>query len=532
MRKLLGIMLVILALVALAGSGAPGGRAELSAAPESRGLYLVVTRKALADALQPWVEYRRGQGFDVRVGVLDDVVVGETPREAAVVDWLAESARSAGRRPRCILLVGDVDEGQPWHVPTVRKPLYRWRMAQRRDFASDVAYGDLDGDNVPDVPVGRLPVRTEEQLQQQVEKIIRYESLRPTPNSLRIVAWTGTSAYGAASDFLAATLTDQVLGANRPMTFTAWTICAHLASPYCGYPPEQPKKFVAAMRAGSVLSVVVAHGIRTAVLSMTHEAKRVQLDIDHAQEFAGGIPVAPLVILTCDTGAFDWPRRQCLAEEFVLQPGGPIVVVAATTESHSLTNCYSAMALVSRLAGPEEGIGDWWLMVQKDASRLHNPFIQRMVLYAEGSLEPIMNVAKLRRDQMLMYNLLGDPACPRLRPEPMQVDVIRQGDELALEGDVPDGCEEMLVQLISGRGASAATQPVVGLVGKELAEAQRRNFELVNAPPLMLYRQPASGRTWRATVTLPEDAAAKKGIIQVIGLGKRRVWASAHALQQ
>ncbi len=522
--------MVAVGLIAWAGWSECAGGAERGAEPGP--LYLVVTRKVFATGVERWVTYRRVQGFDVRVGVLDDLASAEECDAKAVTGWLADEARAAGRPPSYILLVGDVGEGAAWHVPTVLRYFYRWQLVQRNYFASDLAYGDLDGDDVPDVPVGRLPVRTREQLEQQIEKIIRYEARKPTPNNLRIVAWAGTPGFGAVNDLLFPLFTIQVLSAGIPPTFNAWTMCASPASPFCGYPPEQPRAFLAAMQAGSAVSVMVAHGWHDRVWSMYHDGNWVALYRDHARLLSGEEPLAPLMLICCRAGTYELSKQRCVAEAFLLEPGGPIVTVAASYESHPLTNLYTAMALASRLGSDERTIGDWWLAVQRDASTRCNIIIEQRLADAEGSLEETIDVAKLRRDQMLLYNLLGDPACRRFRPEPMPVEVIRDGRQLSLEGDVPEGCEEIVVQLVSPLLANVLAEPTFGLVGEALAEAQRRNFEAANAPPLTLHRQTTSGKTWQATMTLPEGSDTARSTLRIVGLGRTHIWTSAHPLKQ
>jgi len=494
-------------------------------------LYLVVTRSAFAHTLKEWVAYREAQGFDVCVGVLDDLAGAGKFSSRSLTDWLSETARAAGRRPSYIMLVGDVGEGKPWHVPTVRRDLYRWRGAQFSQFPSDSVFGDLDGDDVPEVPVGRLPVRTAEELELLVRKLITYESLRPKAEDLRVVAWAGMTGFGAANDFLAPLLTTRVLGRGLPATFDSWTICAHAASPYCGYPPEQPGMFLARMRAGSAVSVMISHGWVRSAFSMTHEGVAVSLTAEHARGLAAGDPTAPLVVIACLTGKFDEPDRRCLTEEFLLQPGGPVVTIGAGTESHPLTNCYTGMAIVSHMDSRETTVGDWWLAVQRAASRTYNPLIQRLVLYAEGSLRLPIDEGKLRRDQMLMYNLLGDPACRRFVVQPFQVNAVREGAVVTLRAELPEGCDEVVVQMLRGRRGKDPLRMARAEFGSDPAEIQRRTFEMVNAQPVTLYRERSPESSWQTTITLPEEARSAERAFRIIGLGKERIWASAETLE-
>ncbi len=57
-----------------------------------------------------------------------------------------------------------------------------------RQAPSDAKYGDLDDDGVPDLPVGRFPVRTEAELSNIVEKINDYEARVGYPGRVLMVA--------------------------------------------------------------------------------------------------------------------------------------------------------------------------------------------------------------------------------------------------------------------------------------------------------------------------------------------------------
>ncbi len=138
-HKLAVTALAVVASVAAGQSATPPQR--------PKPLWLVITRPMFRQALAPLVAHRRAEGLDVAVSV-------KPPGQALA---------AAARRPAYVLLVGDDLEGEAdvaWHVPAVRRPLYRWRRAQRARFASDAVWGDRNGDLIPDLPVGRIPART------------------------------------------------------------------------------------------------------------------------------------------------------------------------------------------------------------------------------------------------------------------------------------------------------------------------------------------------------------------------------------
>jgi hypothetical protein len=134
-------------------------------------VWLVVTRAMFAETLKPLEEKRQSEGFDT--------VISTKP--------VSEAIDSLSQKPAYLLLVGDYQrkmEEEQWYVPVKTCPAYRWQESQAKDFASDALWGDLDSDTVPDIPVGRLPVRTKEQLKLIVTRILDFENKPPSLDSI------------------------------------------------------------------------------------------------------------------------------------------------------------------------------------------------------------------------------------------------------------------------------------------------------------------------------------------------------------
>ena len=229
--------------------------ASFARAQESKPVWLVVTRPMFVEAIAPLVEHRRADGFETRVST--------EPVEKA----LAAAARS----PAFLLLVGDEDPAAgdpPWRVPSPRRALYRWRSVQAKTFAADALLGDLDGDLVPDVPVGRIPVRRPEDLAVVVSKILAYERQAPTEADLGLPVWGGAPGYGARLDAMATALLVTTVRRNAPAWVSPWMISAGAGQPLCGSPPDHPGAFAQALRRGGVLGAVLAHAGEDSILSM------------------------------------------------------------------------------------------------------------------------------------------------------------------------------------------------------------------------------------------------------------------------
>ncbi len=332
-------------------------------------------------------------------------------------DSIDETLRKAPRRPAYLLLVGDDAEDaahEPWYLPALRRDLYRWREPQLRQFASDTAHADLDGDLLPDFAVGRIPARTAGDVEIVVKKILDYEKRPPDIRDLNLNVWAGSPMYGDAIDRLANGLLLTTIQQRSPGWVQPWLMMGDATQPFCGWPEDQPARFVRQMQAGSLLNVFIGHGQPESVLSMKFEGRTIAIDSQQTMSrFDAGPPAAPMILFTCLAGQFDG-ERPSLAESLLLRPGGPVAVIAASTESHPLTNYYTAVELLALLAGRTRTLGDAWFGSQFLARYARDFLVEPVLRDVEGKLEEHINVEKLKRDQVLMYNLLGDPAV-RLR---------------------------------------------------------------------------------------------------------------------
>jgi hypothetical protein len=148
---------------------------------------------------------------------------------------------------------------------------------------------------------------------------------------------------------------------------------------------------------------------------------------DAAGDFASAPPTPPLAIYTCSSGDFAGPD-DCLAESLFRMPGGPAAVIAASTESHPMTNSFSVISHLRILSKGTTRLGDLWLAVQREAHDARDFVIEKSLLHVEGSLDGEIDQDKLRRDQALMYNILGDPAMNLKLPNPMKAQVAKHAD--------------------------------------------------------------------------------------------------------
>jgi len=142
--------------------------------------YLVITHPDFAAGVEPLVEHRESQGLTTQVVDVDQIYEnlsnGMVDPEA-IRQYVAFAAREKGTR-YVVLVGGDsydyknyLGAGSLSFIPSLYVP------AGGLSFVpADPLFGDTDGDAVPEVPVGRLPVRTSQELAAVVAKTLAYEA--------------------------------------------------------------------------------------------------------------------------------------------------------------------------------------------------------------------------------------------------------------------------------------------------------------------------------------------------------------------
>jgi uncharacterized repeat protein (TIGR01451 family) len=149
-------------------------------AADNRIDYLVIVSRELEAAAQELADYREGQGLRVGVATFEDLcdwMAGGLRTPEAIPALLAYAAETWAEAPWMMVLAGngsfdylDALGTEPNHVPPMLVAGFDGL------FASDNLLGDIDGDGLPDVAVGRLPALTAADLTAMIAKIKAYEA--------------------------------------------------------------------------------------------------------------------------------------------------------------------------------------------------------------------------------------------------------------------------------------------------------------------------------------------------------------------
>ncbi|MFW6159145.1 MAG: C25 family cysteine peptidase [Planctomycetota bacterium] len=369
--------------------------------------YLAVSGDEFAGKFDALCRHRADQGYRVGVVRMSDV--------AAEFGSLRKFLRHAATRwekpaPRFLLLVGDVEA-----VPTVvkRGAMRGWRSSP--DLATDFEYARPAGKGRW-LHVGRLPCDSGRELTAMVEKTIAYETELPEggwQRRLKFVASMG--GYGKEMDRLLEAIGESVAAGAVPRTFDVEAAYGSPASPYCVYPPRFNEHVTGMFNECSLLYLFVGHGSVRRVASIRwrrHAYPIFRAGDSDRLEAQKGPPV--FVAIACHTGAYD--RDDCLGEEFVKAPGGPVAFIGGSRVTQPYANALFADAFVRSFFGKAKTVGEVLSLAKARIAAHRFSFFTAQIDAVAARIQGKDNLPKTRADVIRHYNLLGDPALRIRRP--------------------------------------------------------------------------------------------------------------------
>ena len=376
--------------------------------------YIIVAHRKLIDAVQPLAELHRKRGLSVRVVDVEDIYDEHNhgivdPR--AIRDFLRGAHKTwQPPAPRFVLLVGDASfdtrsdmvfnvnyadwtfrqwEGTQFARNQIhpydatyrnrRGLLPTWSYPTHQGYAaSDNYFADVDGDHLPEMAIGRIPVIEPEDVTQVVDKIRAYidESIPKTRNALFIT--NDSQVFQSRSDELAVALADNDFAVTKV------------------YPSRQTsneshsQRLVDAFDTGQFLVHFIGHGGRYIWRTGGPNAKKNHdlFTLEHLDSLRKGAALPVVLSLTCYSAPFDHPNADSIGEKLLRLDGrGAIAVVAASWRNTPQANW--SEILVEEMTRSGTTIGEAFVAAKRRIGR------------------PIF---------VATYNLLGDPAVPIALP--------------------------------------------------------------------------------------------------------------------
>jgi uncharacterized repeat protein (TIGR01451 family) len=348
------------------------GVESLTSLRQGRAEYLVVTPEDLVEGAEELADYRAAQGLRVQVVTLEtihDEFGHGIGSPHAVKRFLTHVHENWRRPPRFLVLLGKgtIDFRDNWgHGDNLNTPLLA--ATPLGLYASDNRLADVSGDDgVPEFMVGRIPILSNEELRDYLDKLAAYES-----------GGLGDALFFAdnpdvAGDFAADSEAMRALVPDGTTTHQVYV------GALTG--PQARAAIFDRLDQGVGYANYIGHG---ALDRFADEGLIMSSDLPLSNAMT---PI--LASLTCTVGRFEIPGWASLGESLVTQPGGGTV---ATWAPSGLS--YNEQAMILNRAFVEALYDDETTYLGEAVQRALETFA------GEGELPFMLSI----------YNLLGDPA--------------------------------------------------------------------------------------------------------------------------
>jgi hypothetical protein len=365
----------------------PADHADLRGA-DNQADYIVITHPDFRESLKPLIVWRRSKGLEVKVVTIEEVYDEFSYGLAdptAIRDFLHYAHQHwAAPVPRYVLLVGDASYDYRDNLKAPNKNLLPTYLVQTHfvgETASDNWFVDFDDDSLPEMAIGRLPVKSVAEARIVVDKIVGYER-NPTPGEWRrrvlFVADDDQPDFEATSDDL--------IESNLPPDYQATRV---YLSDYAE-PEESTARIIAEFNQGAAIVNYVGHA------ALDVWAKEGVFSSADIAALRNGSKLPFVVTMTCLDGYFHHPQADCLAEELLLAEGkGALAAFAPTSELLPAEQDALVKALFE-------------ILFASDA-----PTLGEAVMRAKRSLP---DGGRGYEDLIETYTLLGDPALRLVQP--------------------------------------------------------------------------------------------------------------------
>jgi hypothetical protein len=317
---------------------------NLSATVQSGADYLIVTHKAVLANITPLLNLRQSQGkiaaaVDIE-DVFDEFSYGAHGPQA-IRDFLSYASTNWVTKPHYVIFAGDSsldprnyeNQGNLDFVPT------KLLDATFNETASDDWLTDFDNDGIGDIPSGRLPVRTPEEANTFVNKIVNYSPATVPQSALLIADDPGTPPL---FDF--ETGNDEVQGL-LPGSMPVQRVNVRITGSN-----QATADILSGFSQGRSIVNYSGHG------TLDSWASSVIFTAGQALSLSQGTNKLPfVVVMDCLNGYFQAPNVMSLSEAFTVRApsGGAVAVFASSGLTTTPGQRLMELELYRQLYGPQ-----------------------------------------------------------------------------------------------------------------------------------------------------------------------------------
>jgi hypothetical protein len=255
---------------------------------------------------------RESQGYKVTLvdveDLYDEFSFGNKSARA-IRDFLALAKGNWKKSPRFVLLVGDASFDPRNYLGLGDFDFVPTKLIDTAylETASDDWFVDFNNDGIPEMAIGRLPVRTVEEADTVISKIIGYERSSKSNVALLVADMNDGFNFEGASEEVRALL---------PSSITVRKIFRG----NFGSDAEAKEEFLRGINQGPLLVNYMGHG--------SAEIWRGEiLTSDDAEGLINGMRLPFFVSMTCLNGVFQDVYTESLAEALLKAKGGGAVAV-------------------------------------------------------------------------------------------------------------------------------------------------------------------------------------------------------------
>ncbi len=283
--------------------------------------YVVITSGQFAQQVKPLADLRRAQGRSVAVVNVEDLYdefnFGERSPNS-IRDFLSTASTTWRTKPASMLLVGDASFDSRNYLGFGDFDFVPTEMINTAELktASDDWFSDFTGTGVAQIATGRLPVRTQEDAQAVVSKIVGYETSTQTDGWQKQVMLVANGSDEAA-DFIAQAATIQTL---LPGSLAVTQVLTDRVSS-----STARQQIVDAIDEGKLLVNYNGHG------SVEVWSDSSLFDNAAAGSLRNGSKLPVFLMMNCLNGYFHDVYTQSLAETLLLSKDGGAVAVWASS---------------------------------------------------------------------------------------------------------------------------------------------------------------------------------------------------------
>lgn len=336
--------------------------------------FVIVSHPSLLASVEPLRALREAQGLATVVAdvtdVYDEFGYGEKSPEA-IREFLRVAREKWSRPPRWALLVGDASFDPKDYLGFGDFDLVPTRMVKTAFMLtdSDDALADFDGDGLPEMAVGRLPVRTPAEAATVISKIVSHDATGAagawSSKVLLVSDAQGEFDFSAASAELVP-LVPAGLSAQPVSVDTLGSSGARTA-------------VLDAVNAGQLLVNYMGHG------SVDVWGQSAFFDGSDAGALTNGAKLPTFVLMTCLNGLFDDLFVESLAERLVKAPaGGAVAVWASSTLTAPEPQAVMNKAFFQALQGSTTRLGD---AVRAAKASVSDPDVRRSwILFGDPTM--------------------------------------------------------------------------------------------------------------------------------------------------